>query len=129
MTHWIFMLFGCAIGGCFRHGVSDYISHRLGERFPWGTLFVNISGSFAIGIFLALTLPKLDSLMSAPAWHSFVTVGFLGAYTTYSSFSLQTYHLARSGRLGHAGINIAATIGACLFAVLSGYSLGNILIA
>ena len=79
--------------------------------FPWGTLFVNVAGSFAIGVLAALVTADGRPALGGDA-RAFVMVGILGGFTTFSSFSLETLKLARSGALGAAGANVASVAGA-----------------
>ena len=92
----------------------------MGETFPVGTLLINVTGSFAIGFFAALTAPEGRWLVS-PAFRVFFMVGVCGGYTTFSSFSLQTLNLARDGEWLHAGANAVLSLGLCLVAVWLGY--------
>lgn len=112
---------GGAVGTLARYAVSVWafpISHRL----PWGTILINASGSFVIGFFGTLTLahgrfPVSENL------RLFVMVGLCGGFTTFSSFSLQTLDLLRSGALIRAAINVAASVVLCVAAVAAGHLL------
>lgn len=115
---------GCALGGCTRYFVSGTIARRLGETFPWGTMTINVTGAFAIGIFGALATHP-GSIFAAPTPWLFAVTGFLGCYTTVSSFSLQTLTLARSGEQFHAIGNVVFSVGLCLAAVACGFLLGD----
>src|SRR5207249_11070371 len=96
----MFSYFVVAIGGALgtvgRFWLSGAIAQRFGETFPAGTLIVNISGSFIIGFFAALTGPD-GRIWSSPSFRQFFMIGMLGGYTTFSSFTLQTLALARDG--------------------------------
>ena len=95
-------------------------SALLGPNFPWGTILINILGSFIIGFFGALTTS--DGRFTAhPDARAFVMIGICGGFTTFSSFSLQTLDLARDGKLGAAFANIALSVVLCLLAVTAGY--------
>lgn len=120
----IAIVIGSALGGCARYFVSGTIARRLGETFPWGTMTINVSGAFLIGIFGALATHP-GSVFAAPNPWLFAVTGFLGCYTTVSSFSLQTLTLARSGEPMHALGNIAASVGLCLAAVSCGFLLAD----
>lgn len=113
---------GSAIGGPSRYFVSGFVGRRIGEAFPWGTMVVNVSGAFAIGLVAAAAM--VESLMPMPAGWQFAVIGFLGAYTTVSSFSLQTLALARDGQFLKAGGNVALSVILTLSAVALGYGLG-----
>ena len=113
---------GSALGGMARYGLSGWVAHHFGETFPWGTLIVNVAGSFVIGVFATLTGP--DGRWLAPsAAREFVMIGICGGYTTFSSFSLQTLSLAQGGEWFRAGANILASVALCLLAVWLGHAL------
>lgn len=120
----IAIMIGSALGGCARYFISGAIARRLGETFPWGTMTINVTGAFLIGIFGALATHP-GSAFAAPNPWLFAVTGFLGCYTTVSSFSLQTLTLARSGEPMHALGNIVFSIGLCLAAVSCGYLLAD----
>jgi CrcB protein len=99
-----------------RYGAANLAAIWLGPVFPWGTLLVNVSGSFVIGLFAALTGP--DGRYIAPGnLRDFVMVGLCGGYTTFSSFSLQTVALAQDGEYLRAGLNVVGSVALCLLAV------------
>lgn len=109
---------GSAVGGVARYFVSGVVARAFGETFPWGTMAVNVTGAFAIGVLSVLA--ESHALFSRPeAWPLAVT-GFLGSYTTVSSFSLQTLALMRDGEwLGVVG-NVLLSLVLCLSAVAAG---------
>ena len=119
MTY-IWIAVGSALGGAFRYWCSGVAARLIGETFPWGTLFVNILGSFVIGVFFTLTGPD-GRLLVSPNIRQFVMVGLCGGYTTFSSFSLQTLNLIRDGELLYAGANIVASVLLCMLAVWIGH--------
>src|SRR5207247_8085647 len=92
------------------------------ETFPLGTLLVNVSGSFVIGLFFTLTDSE-GSWLVGPSWRQFVMVGVCGGYTTFSSFSLQTLNLARDGEWLYASANAVLALVLCLLAVWLGHLL------
>jgi fluoride exporter len=116
---YLWIALGGALGSMARYGCSSLVARWIGETFPWGTLIINVLGSFVIGFFATLTGPD-GRLIVAPDARQFVMVGICGGYTTFSSFSLQTLNLAREGDLMAAGANIAASVVACLVAVWLG---------
>jgi CrcB protein len=120
----IFIIIGSVLGGCARYFLSGAIARRLGETFPWGTMIVNITGAFVIGIFGALATHP-GSIFASPGPWLFAVTGFLGCYTTVSSFSLQTLTLARSGERLHALGNIVLSVSLCLTAVTCGFLLAD----
>ena len=120
----IAIMIGSALGGCARYFVSGVIARRLGETFPWGTMTINVTGAFLIGIFGALATHP-GSAFAAPSPWLFAVTGFLGCYTTVSSFSLQTLTLVRSGEPMHALGNVMFSVGLCLAAVTCGFLLAD----
>ena len=119
MGTYLWVAAGSALGGMARYWCSGFVAERAGEAFPWGTLIINILGSFVIGIFGGLTGPDGRFLVS-PEVRIFVMVGLCGGYTTFSSFSLQTLTLAQDGQWLEAGSNIVLSVVLCLLAVWLG---------
>ena len=120
------IMIGSMLGGCARYFISGAIARRLGETFPWGTVTINVTGAFLIGIFGALATHP-GSAFAAPNPWLFAVTGFLGCYTTVSSFSLQTLTLARNGEPMHALGNVVFSVGLCLAAVSCGFLLADTL--
>jgi CrcB protein len=117
---------GSALGGMARYWLSGFVAEHIGETFPWGTIVVNISGSFVIGFFGTLTAPD-GRLLVGPTTRQFVMVGLCGGYTTFSSFSIQTLNLFRDGDWLRAGGNIILSVALCLVAVWLGHILAAML--
>ena len=117
---------GGAIGSVARYLCSLTLARLLGETFPWGTLFVNVTGSFVIGFFFLLTAPT-GRLLINPDWRIFVTVGICGGYTTFSSLSLQTLLLLRDGEWLLAGLNAFGSLALCMVSVWLGFVCANAL--
>ena len=111
---------GSALGGMGRYWCSGFVARNFGEVFPWGTIFVNVSGSFLIG-FLATWLAGDGRLLVAPDARAFLMIGLCGGYTTFSSFSLETLNLIRDGEWSWAAGNILLSVVLCLFAVWLGH--------
>lgn len=118
-TLWIAL--GGAIGSTARYWFNLWMTARFGEALPWGTIIINITGSFAIGLFAALTEPG-GRLTVAPDVRTFFLVGICGGYTTFSSFSLQTLALFEAGEPARAGANVLGSVTLCLIAVWLGHS-------
>jgi CrcB protein len=97
----------------------------FGETFPWGTLFINVLGSFVIGFFVALTSPEGGRYIVDPNFRAMVTVGFCGGFTTFSAFSLQTMVLMQEGELLQAGGYILGSVVLCILFVWLGYVLAT----
>jgi fluoride exporter len=120
------VLIGAAIGGVGRYGLSGVIANWTGATFPWGTLIVNVTGCFVIGVFDTLTGP--DGIFLVPAnLRVLVMVGICGGYTTFSSFSLETLNLARNGEWVASGAYILASTAFCLIGVWLGHIVGVLL--
>lgn len=112
---------GGALGGMLRYGISGWVGRRVGETFPWGTLAVNTSGTFALGVLMGM----LAELPGAPheLWLG-LGVGVLGSYTTVSSLSVQALLLARGGEWGRAWVYLGLSLLLGLLAVGAGFWLG-----
>jgi fluoride exporter len=117
----VFVACGCVFGGIARFWVSGAVARRVGETFPWGTMTVNVSGAFAIGL-LGGSVSTGHGIFATPNPWLFAVTGFLGCYTTVSSFSLQTLSLARDGEMLRAVGNILLSLALCLTAVAVGFS-------
>ena len=122
------VMFGCALGGMARLWVSGIVGRRLGEAFPWGTMVVNVTGAFVIGIFAAAAASG-DGWFGDPTTWLLAGIGFLGSYTTVSAFSLQTLLLMQSGQGWRAAGNVALSLGLCLPAAALGLLVGTNLTA
>jgi CrcB protein len=110
---------GGALGTVARYFVSGLVANAFGETFPWGTLIINVTGSFVIGFFGTLTGPD-GRVMVSGTTRQFVMVGLCGGYTTFSSFSLQTLNLMRDGEWIHASGNVLGSVALCLLFVWLG---------
>ena len=121
MLVYFYVALGGAIGSVARAWTTNFMVGLVGPQFPWGTILINIIGSFIIGFFGALT--SGDGRFQVPTdARAFVMVGICGGYTTFSSFSLQTLDLVRDGKLVGAFANVALSLVLCLAAVTAGYA-------
>ncbi len=111
---------GSALGGMGRYWCSSVVVRAFGEMFPWGTILVNIVGSFVIG-FIATLMPPDSRILAIPDARDFLMIGVLGGYTTFSAFSLQTITLARDGHWIPAVANVFLSVSLCLLAVWLGH--------
>jgi len=121
---YLWIAIGSALGGMARYACSTLVAQTVGGSFPWGTLLVNVAGSFLIGVF-AVVGPPGGRFALHPDARLFVTVGICGGYTTFSSFSLQTLDLIREGQMGAAAGNVAGSVALCLVAVWAGAAAGH----
>jgi CrcB protein len=126
MISYLWIALGGALGTTARYWLSGAVARAIGETFPWGTLLVNVSGSFVIGIFVALTGPDGRWFVGSTA-RQFVMIGMCGGYTTFSSFSLQTLNLANGGDWFRAAANIGLSVALCLIAVWVGVALAGMI--
>jgi CrcB protein len=120
LVTYLWVAVGSALGGIARYWCSGLFARLIGETFPWGTIVVNVAGSFIIGFFGTLTAPD-GRFLIAPDLRIFVMVGFCGGFTTFSSFSLQTLALARDGEWLWAGLNVVGSVVLCLVSVWLGH--------
>ena len=119
-------MIGGAIGSALRYGMSTWIAEASHSTFPWGTLTVNVLGSLVIGLFTGLTGPD-GPLLVSPVGRAFVTIGILGGFTTFSSFSLQTMLLLQDGQWISAVGNVLSSVVLCLLAAGAGIALASVL--
>ena len=124
MQAYIWIAVGSALGGMARYWCTGAAARLFGETFPWGTLLINILGSFIIGFFVSLTGPEGRYVVDQN-FRMFVTVGLCGGYTTFSAFSLQSMVLMQEGEWLQAGGYIAASVIVCLLAVWLGHLLAH----
>jgi len=94
LDRYLVVLAGAGIGGLARYVAGSWIMLKYGGRFPLGTLFINVSGSFLIGVLMTLLTERLNP---HPNWRLFLVVGFLGGYTTFSSFEYEIFQSVRYG--------------------------------
>jgi CrcB protein len=128
MFAYLWVAVGGALGSVARFWISGLVAETYGQTFPWGTIVVNGTGSFIIGLIGALAGPegRLDPPSRAWVTH-FLMLGVCGGYTTFSSFSLQTLNLLHDREWLYAGGNVLLSVVACLIAVWLGWLLGSAL--
>lgn len=115
---------GAAAGANTRYWLSNWFVARFGPAFPWGTLFINVSGGLVIGLVLTVLGQRL---VADPAYRLLLVTGFLGAYTTFSTFTYETIALIQQGEYVSAAGNVAGSVGLGLAATLGGIWLGRLL--
>ncbi len=116
---------GGALGSVGRYWAALLVSQVLGERFPFGTIGINVLGSFVIGFYGTLTAPGSGGVAASGEARMFVMIGICGGFTTFSSFSLQTLTLARNGAWFAVGANVLLSVALCLVAVTLGHLLAE----
>lgn len=124
MARFLMVCMGGFLGTGARYGLNGWVAHRFGESFPWGTLTVNVVGSFAVGALYFVSGPDSPVIVSATT-RQFLLAGILGGFTTFSSFSLQTLNLVRDGRVVSACTNVAGSVALGLLAAVAGDALAR----
>ncbi len=112
---------GGAVGAVLRFSVSALLNQVATSSFPWGTLSVNLIGSFVLALLVSVTGGEQN------AWYFFLAVGVLGAFTTFSTFSVETFNLINTAGLGMGILNMVANLVGGLGLALSGYLIGNLI--
>ena len=111
-----------ALGALSRHQVESFVNRHWGDAFPWGTFAVNLSGSFVLGVLVGVFARRLD----VPLWlQAGATVGFLGAFTTFSTLSLQVYRSTATGHLLAGAANALGSLAAGTLALYAGILLAR----
>ena len=113
---------GGALGALMRFWVSTAVYCWLGRGFPWGTLAVNVLGSLVMGVLYILLLERLTT---GPEVRALLLIGFLGAFTTFSTFSIETFNLIEQAEIGKALLNMGVSVIACVLAAWAGVILGR----
>ena len=116
----IYVSLGGAFGACSRFLISEFCVFLFGRGFPYGTLIVNILGSFLMGLLLAAL--EQDFFSPGP-WRHLIGLGFLGALTTFSSFSMDNVILLQNGEWVKVGLNIMLNVVVCIFAAWAGFQI------
>lgn len=120
VTMYIFIALGGATGACLRYFLSQLMLQWFGKGFPFGTLLVNVVGSFFLGFLYSLLE---HGQLEAALWRTTIGIGFLGALTTFSTFSVDTLMLFQQGLWLKAAVNVTLNILCCLFAAWLGTQL------
>lgn len=118
----VLIALGGAAGAVTRYLVDTFVAERVGGAFPWGTFVVNGSGSLALGVIFALATEKA---VLPPESRTVLMIGFLGAYTTFSTLTLETWRLVEDGALGLAVVNLAGSFVVGILAVVAGVAIGR----
>jgi fluoride exporter len=108
LNTWAVVFAGAGIGGLARYLAGTWIMAKYGGRFPMGTLVINVTGSFLIGVLMTLLTERLPS--PHPNWRLFLVVGVLGGYTTFSSFEYETFQAVRDGARWMGMLYVAGSV-------------------
>ena len=114
---------GALLGANARYWLTNYFVQRLGPAFPYGTLFINVTGSFLLGFVIVLVANRF---VADPGYRLLIGTGFLGAYTTFSTFSYDTIVLLERGDILPAILNVSASVAASLVAAYLGIALARL---
>ncbi|MEN9574941.1 MAG: hypothetical protein RL514_2796 [Verrucomicrobiota bacterium] len=125
MRIYLWIGLGSALGGMLRYGLAEWVTTLAGKAFPWGTLLVNVTGSFLIGGFAAAAQPS-TGWWGSEHGRAFLMAGICGGYTTFSAFSLQTLQLVRDDHWPAAAGNVLVSVALCLVAVWLGFRAGEV---
>ncbi|MFA6617448.1 MAG: fluoride efflux transporter CrcB [Candidatus Neomarinimicrobiota bacterium] len=121
MSKYLFIALGGALGAVLRFFLSTCLNSASNTQFPWGTLGVNLIGSFILAFFIALSGGEQNS------WYFFLAVGLLGAFTTFSTFSVETFSLIQTAGIWMGLLNMFANLAGGLSLAIGGYYLGSML--
>jgi CrcB protein len=119
---YLWIALGAVVGASLRYFVGAYVARFVPATFPYGTLLINLTGSFILGFFLIWIGERA---LVDPHWRLLVAVGFCGSYTTFSSYAFETFGLGEQGQWLLAGLNIVVSNVFCLAAVLAGAALAR----
>jgi len=124
--NYLIVFVGAGIGGALRHGINVFAARIAGMDFPYGTLAINVLGSFAIGVIAEYFALKADLPQQ---WRLFLTTGILGGFTTFSAFSLETALLYERNQLGAAAIYVIASVVLAIGGAFAGLAVVRALLA
>lgn len=124
MLKYAMIAIGGGIGAIARFLVGSYIGQRLGARFPYGTFVINLSGSFLVGLIMTVLTEKTQL---SPNWRYFIPIGFIGAYTTFSTFEYETLRALQDGQMATGTLNVVLSVTAGFVMVWLGVLAGRAL--
>lgn len=123
MIKFLMIGIGGFLGSIARFWLGGYIDAKMGSRFPFGTLVINCTGSFVIGFIVTLLAERAHW---SPNWRYLIPIGFIGAYTTFSTFEYETFRVVQDGELLLAFLNVAVSVIVGFFAVWLGVVVGRL---
>ena len=119
---YLWIALGAVVGASARYFVSGYIARTFATSFPYGTLFINVSGSLLLGFFLILAGERM---LLNPRWRFLIAIGFCGSYTTFSSYAFETFAYVEQGQWLLVAVNLVASNALCLAAVMAGAAIAR----
>lgn len=122
MLKYVMVGVGGCLGSILRFWLGSYIGERMGTRFPYGTFVINVTGSFLLGLVFAFLTIKTDW---SPNWRYLIPIGFIGGYTTFSSFEYETLRTIQDGQLGLGLLYVALSVFCGFVAVWGGMATGR----
>jgi len=122
LLKYLFVGIGGCLGSILRFWIGSYIGSKMGTRFPYGTLVINVTGSFLIGLIFALLTVKTHW---SPNWRYLIPIGFIGGYTTFSSFEYETLRTIQDGQIGLGLLYVATSVVFGFVAVWGGMIAGR----
>ncbi|HVX38347.1 MAG TPA: fluoride efflux transporter CrcB [Gemmatimonadaceae bacterium] len=126
MRNALYVAIGAAIGGVARYLLAAFVQERAGLDFPFGTLLINITGSFLLGFLIRITA---DSAAVTPEFRLLLTTGFCGGYTTFSTFSYETAGQIQRAEYGRAALYVTGSVGLSLIGTFLGFAAANAMLA
>ena len=124
LLKYLFVGVGGCLGSILRFWLGSYIGGKMGARFPYGTLVINITGSFLIGLIFALLTVRTNW---SPNWRYLIPIGFIGGYTTFSSFEYETLRMIQDGQIGLGLLYVATSVVIGFVAVWGGMIAGRVI--
>ena len=124
MRAYLWVSLGAVAGAASRYALSRYVAKVLSPDFPYGTLIINITGSFLLGLFMIWTTERV---FADPRWRLILAIGFCGSYTTFSSYAFESFALFEQGHWGLFAANVVGNNLLCLLGVLAGAALARAL--
>lgn len=122
MQNYLLVFIGGGVGAALRYWLSGIVHGRFGTGFPYGTLAVNVIGCLVIGMVMG---SMQERFTAQPAFRVFLTIGILGGFTTFSSFSYETVSMLKDGEFWYASVNILASICCCVIGTWAGLIVGK----
>lgn len=120
--NYLWISLGAIVGASARYFLSTFVARYFSGAFPYGTLFINVSGSLILGFFLVYSTERA---LPDPHWRLLIAIGFCGSYTTFSSYAFESFALMEQGQWLMMGLNVLFSNTLCLAAVVAGAALAR----